>query len=90
MLPDGVDEALRKVGGKRVLLCDSSWASEESPIFGVEESPDIEAVQQFARLLGRQFIEVQVGSQAYVRNLAAAAEAAVQRGQFNLAKVLAA
>jgi hypothetical protein len=47
-----VEAALEKVGGKTVVFCDSSWASEEWLVFGVEEFPDIEAVQQHAKLLG--------------------------------------
>src|SRR5690242_1691700 len=46
-----VVEALEKVGGKTVLLCDSSWSSEQWPFFGVEEYPDLEAVQNHAKLL---------------------------------------
>jgi hypothetical protein len=42
-----VGEALEKVGGKRVVVCDSSWASEQWPYFGVEVFPDIEAVQKY-------------------------------------------
>lgn len=47
-----VNAALERVGGKRVILCDSSWASEEWSGFGVEEFPDIEAVQRHAQDLG--------------------------------------
>jgi len=46
-----VDEALEKAGGKRVVLCDSSWSSEEWGGCGVEEFPNIEAVQKHAELL---------------------------------------
>ena len=46
-----VNEALEKVGGKRVVLCDSSWASQEWHFFGVEVFPDIEAVQKHTELL---------------------------------------
>jgi hypothetical protein len=46
-----VNEALEKVGGKRVVMCDSNWASEQWPFFGVEVFPDIEAKQKHARLL---------------------------------------
>ncbi len=46
-----VEEALEKVGGKSTLVCDSSWTSEQWPFFGVEEFPDIEAVQKHAELL---------------------------------------
>jgi hypothetical protein len=47
-----VEAALEKAGGKSVVFCESSWASEQWPLFGVEEFPDIEAVQQHAKLLG--------------------------------------
>ena len=40
-----VDEARDKAGGKPVIICDSSWASEEWQAFGIEEFPDAEAVQ---------------------------------------------
>jgi hypothetical protein len=46
-----VNEALEKVGGKSVVLCDSSWSSEEWQYFGVEVYPDIEAVQKHSELL---------------------------------------
>ncbi len=42
---------LEKAGGKPVVLCDSSWASEEWPWFGLEQFPDIEAVQAHTKLL---------------------------------------
>jgi hypothetical protein len=32
-------------------MCDSSWSSEQWPVFGVEEFPNIEAVQQYAEVL---------------------------------------
>lgn len=43
-----MDDALKKVGGKRILLCASSWSSERWGVFGVEEFPDIEAVQKLS------------------------------------------
>lgn len=43
-----LDEAFKRVGGKRLVMCDSSWSSEQYPVFGVEVFPDIEAVQQYA------------------------------------------
>jgi hypothetical protein len=46
-----VEGALERVGGKRTVLCDSGWTSEQWPFFGVEELPDIEAVQKHAALL---------------------------------------
>lgn len=46
-----VRAALKQVGGKEVVFCDSRWSSEQWWGFGVEEFPDIEAVQQHTRLL---------------------------------------
>ena len=48
---DKIGEALNKVGGKPVIICDSSWDSEQWWFWGVEEYPSIEAVQEHARLL---------------------------------------
>ena len=45
-----VNEAMEKVGGKRVVLCKSRWASEQWEYFGVDEFPSIAAVQEFADL----------------------------------------
>ena len=39
-------ESLERVGGKTVVSCFSGWSSEEWMLFGVEEYPDIEAVQK--------------------------------------------
>jgi hypothetical protein len=46
-----VEEALEKVGGERVITCDSVWCSENYQYWGVEKFPDIEAVQKHAQLL---------------------------------------
>jgi hypothetical protein len=46
-----VNDALERVGGKRIVLCDSSWSSERWIGFGVEQFPSLEAVQNHARLL---------------------------------------
>jgi len=46
-----VDEAFAKAGGKRILLCDSGWASEQWSSWGVEQFPDVEAVQKYTELL---------------------------------------
>jgi hypothetical protein len=46
-----VNAALTQVGGKRIIACDSSWASEKWHTFGVEEFPTIEAVQAHTKLL---------------------------------------
>ena len=46
------DNAAReKAGGKTVVLCNSSWSSEQWQFFGVEEFPDIEAIQKHTALL---------------------------------------
>ena len=43
--------ALEKVGGKRPLLCDSSWSSDQWSFAGIEEFPNMEAVQKFTAAL---------------------------------------
>ena len=45
-----VGEALAQVGGKTVLMCESQWSSEQWPFFGVEEFPDVAALQHLAEL----------------------------------------
>ena len=42
-----LDEALEKAGGKRPIICDSSWSSDQWLIAGVEEFPNIESVQNY-------------------------------------------
>ena len=42
--------ALEQVGGKTLVLCDSGWSNEQWQAFGVEEFPDIEAVQKHTKL----------------------------------------
>jgi hypothetical protein len=46
-----LDEALETVGGKRPILCDSSWSSDQWLVAGVEEFPNIEAVQNYMAAL---------------------------------------
>jgi hypothetical protein len=46
-----VIDALKQAGGKEVIFCNSAWSSEQWWAFGVEEFPDLEAVQQHTRLL---------------------------------------
>ena len=46
-----IDEDLEKVGGKRLITCTPTWSTERWLAFGVEEFPDIEAVQKFTNLL---------------------------------------
>ena len=46
-----VAEALDKVGGEIVVLCNSLWSGDGVMFFGVEKFPDIEAVQKHTELL---------------------------------------
>ena len=46
-----VRAALRKVGGKEIIMCFSGWNSEQWLGWGVEQFPDIEAVQRHHSLL---------------------------------------
>jgi hypothetical protein len=46
-----VDEAMRQVGAKRILGCNSGWADESVQWWGVDEYPDIEAEQKYYQLL---------------------------------------
>ena len=40
-----------EVGGKAIVRCPSYWSNEEWTSFGVEEYPDLEAVQKHAEFL---------------------------------------
>jgi len=42
-----LDEALEKAGGKRPIICDTSWSSDQCLVAGMEEFPNIEAVQNY-------------------------------------------
>ena len=42
-----LNEALEKVGAKRLIVCNSSWSSDQWAFAGVEEFPNIEAVQNY-------------------------------------------
>ena len=46
-----VNEALERVGGKSIILCDASWTTEQWPVFGVEEFPNLEALQEHSAIL---------------------------------------
>jgi len=46
-----VGAALEQVGGKPVVICAPGWSNEQWQVFGVEEFPDIEAVQKHTQLL---------------------------------------
>jgi hypothetical protein len=44
-------QALEKTGGKSILACTPIWANEGLAVCGVEEFPNIEAVQRYAAML---------------------------------------
>ena len=46
-----VSAVLAKVGGKSVITLNSLWATEQWAFWGVEQFPDLEALQENARLL---------------------------------------
>ncbi len=46
-----VTDGREAAGGKEVLTCIADWSNEQWPVFGVEEFPDIEAVQRFQQSL---------------------------------------
>jgi len=50
-LMNKVTAARDKVGGKLQVVCNCNWSSEPWQGFGLEVFPDMEAVQQFTRLL---------------------------------------
>src|SRR5690242_1987560 len=43
--------AFEKLGGKRIVTCDSYWSSDQWQVFGVEVFPNIEAVQEYSRIM---------------------------------------
>jgi hypothetical protein len=46
-----LDAARENVGGKRQILCSSSWSSDQWSFAGMEEFPNIEAVQKYMAAL---------------------------------------
>jgi hypothetical protein len=46
-----VMEALNSSGGRELVVCDAAWSNERWPVFGIEEYPDLEAVQRHEQLL---------------------------------------
>jgi hypothetical protein len=46
-----LNAAFEKVGGKRLVWCNSYWSSDQWPVFGVEVFPNIEAVQQYSQVM---------------------------------------
>ena len=51
ILMEKVADALQKANGKRVVICNSTWATEQWQFFGVEEFPDFDAAQLHSALL---------------------------------------
>lgn len=43
-----VTDALEKAGGKSLIVCNTAWSSEQWLSFGIEEFPDVEAVQKLS------------------------------------------
>ena len=54
-------EALKKLGGKEILTCTPAWSNEQWMICGVEEFPDVDAVQNYTAML------TQLGHFRYVK-----------------------
>ena len=46
-----VQQALNTAGGKALVVCSAAWSNERWPFFGVEEFPDLEAVQRQTQIL---------------------------------------
>jgi hypothetical protein len=46
-----VTEALNTAGGKELVVCSAAWSNERWPFFGVEEFPDLDALQRHEQIL---------------------------------------
>jgi hypothetical protein len=46
-----VQEALSTAGGRELVICSAAWSNERWPFFGVEEFPDVDAVQRHEDIL---------------------------------------
>ena len=46
-----ISDALANVGGRRIVLCSTYWSTDEWFWAGVEEFPNVEAVQKFMATL---------------------------------------
>ena len=44
-------QALIDAGGTSLMLCSAAWSNEEWPYFGLEQFPDLDAVQKHAQRL---------------------------------------
>ena len=46
-----MQEAFKKVTGKPILICDSTWSSEKWQFWGVEEYSSLDALQEYSNFL---------------------------------------
>jgi len=46
-----LDAAFKKAGGKRLVICNSFWSTDQWQYFGIEVFQDIECVQQYAQAM---------------------------------------
>ena len=46
-----MNETAERVGIKSVIICDSSWNSDKWLFWGVEEYPDMQAIQEYTKCL---------------------------------------
>lgn len=44
-------QALTNAGGKELVVCNAAWSNERWPVFGLEEFPDVDAVQRHEQML---------------------------------------
>jgi len=49
-----LQDAYKKAGGKLVIACSADWSAEQWRAFGLDEFPNIEAVQKFTEILQEQ------------------------------------
>jgi hypothetical protein len=50
-LMESITEAREAAGGREVVSCSAEWSNERWPFFGVEEFPDLDAVQRYQQSL---------------------------------------
>ena len=46
-----VVQALETAGGKELVACSAAWSNERWPFFGLEEFPDMDALQRHSQML---------------------------------------
>ncbi len=50
-LLDEAQQSLTDAGGTSLMLCSAAWSNEEWPYFGLEQFPDLDAVQKHSQRL---------------------------------------